>query len=70
MNVKSIGAWLGLWLAGAVMMALFLYVATGVYGDLANVQEDDATFNCWTMGNMVCGPDSPWHGFVNGFKHR
>lgn len=60
---------IGLYIAGAAVMALFIYVMTGLYGALFNVQEDDATFNCHTMGNMVCGPDAPWHGFVNNFQH-
>lgn len=55
--------------AGGLMLGLCVYVGLGVYGALANVQEDDATFNCYTMGDMNCGPNTPWHGFVNGFKH-
>lgn len=58
---------IGLYLAGVVMAGLFIYVMGGLYGALANVQEDDATFNCYVMGNMTCGESAPWHGFVNGF---
>ena len=25
----------------------------------------DLWFNCHVNGNLVCGPDTPWHGFVN-----
>ncbi len=70
MNIKAIASWVGLWFAGVLMMGLVLFVGLGVYGELASVQEDDATFNCWTMGNMTCGPDAPLHGFVNNFQHR
>jgi hypothetical protein len=29
--------------------------------------EDGApVWNCYTMGNHQCGPDSPWHGFYFG----
>ena len=59
----------GLYVAGAVMAALVLYVGLGLYGALADVQEDDALFNCHVMGDMNCGPNAPWHGFVNNFKH-
>lgn len=58
---------IGLYVAGVVMAGLFIYVMTGLYGALANVQEDDATFNCYVMGNMTCGQDAPWHGFTNLF---
>lgn len=56
---------IGLCAALAVMAALFGYVFLGLYGALANVQEDDRTWNCHVMGDMNCGPKAPWHGFVN-----
>jgi len=65
MNIKAIAAWGGLWLAGVLMGALVLYVGLGVYGALANVQEDDLTWNCHVMGDMTCGGNDPWHGFTN-----
>lgn len=51
------------------MLGLLAFVGLGVYGELASVQEDDATFNCYVMGHMTCGEASPWHGFVNEFRH-
>lgn len=56
---------IGLCVALAVMAALFSYVFLGLYGALANVQEDDRAWNCHVMGDMNCGPEAPWHGFVN-----
>lgn len=69
MNVKAIIAYVGLWLAGLVMMGLVGYVGLGLYGALFNVQEDDATWNCHVMGDMTCGEKEPWHGFTNQFRH-
>jgi hypothetical protein len=60
---------IGTYLAAIAMLALCLYVGLGLYGALADVQEDDASFNCYVMGDMNCGPSTPWHGFVNNFKH-
>jgi hypothetical protein len=59
----------GLYLALFAVLSLAAYVGLGLYGALANVQEDDASFNCHVMGDMDCGPNTPWHGFVNGFRH-
>lgn len=60
-KLKSVG----LYVAGVLMAALVLYVGLGLYGALANVQEDDKSFNCHTMGDMSCGQGAVWHGFVN-----
>lgn len=51
--------------AAVLMTGLVLYVGLGLYGALADVQEDDVSFNCYVMGDMNCGPKAPWHGFVN-----
>lgn len=32
---------------------------------LADVREDEPLWNCHVHGNQVCGPEAPWHGFVN-----
>jgi len=59
---------LGQFVVGIAFVAvcgLLFYVMLGVYGVLADVQEDDPAFNCHVMGNMVCGDSAPWHGFVN-----
>lgn len=67
MNLKSIGAYVGLWFAGALMMGLVLFVILGVLGSTGLISEDMMLFNCRFMGNWTCGPDAPWHGFVNLF---
>jgi len=59
--VKGIGTYL----AAALMGLLLGYVLLGLYGAMAEVKEDDITFNCHVMGNMICGEKAPWHGFVN-----
>lgn len=56
-SVLTIASWL--------MLFLFLFTFIGLYGAMANVQEDDATFNCYVMGDLNCGPTAVWHGFVN-----
>lgn len=57
-TVLAVASWL--------MVGLALFVGLGVYGEVADVQEDDQTFNCHMMGvNPGCGPGAPWHGFVN-----
>ncbi len=68
-GMKDFLVWATVRVAFGAMIVLVFAVFVGVYGSLANVQEDDATFNCWVMGNGHCGPAAPWHGFVNGFKH-
>jgi hypothetical protein len=44
----------GLYLALFAVLSLAAYVGLGLYGALANVQEDDASFNCHVMGDMDC----------------
>jgi len=34
---------------------------------VASAQEDDPWANCWVYGDHDCGPNGPWHGFVNLF---
>lgn len=65
---KIVG-WIILRAALVAVIALCAYVLLGAYGAVFNVQEDDATWNCHVMGDMNCGPQAPWHGFTNGFKH-
>lgn len=67
--MSKIVGWVVLRAALVAVLGICLYVGLGVYGGLANVQEDDATFNCYVMGDMNCGPNTPWHGFVNGFRN-
>lgn len=65
MNVKAVASWVMLWLAGFTMMALLLGVGLGVAGAADLIQEDDKAWNCHLMGDMNCGPNVAWHGFVN-----
>jgi hypothetical protein len=67
MNIKAIGAYATLWTAGALMMALVLFITLGVSFDLGWIEEDGLLFNCHFMGNWACGPEASWHGFVNLF---
>lgn len=67
MNLKSIGAYVTLWFAGVLMMGLVLFVVLGIAGAAELISEDMVLFNCRFMGNWTCGPDTPWHGFVNLF---
>lgn len=36
-------------------------------GVVLGSSEDDTLANCHIYGNGECGPDAPWHGFVNLF---
>lgn len=67
--MRSIGEFLVSLAALIVVAILAGLVALGVAADLGWIQEDDALWNCRIMGNWECGPDAPWHGFVNNFKH-
>jgi len=67
MNVRALAAYAGLWFAGALMMVLLLFVMLGAMSELGWISEDMIYFNCYFMGNLVCGPEAPWHGFVNLF---
>lgn len=65
--MRKLALWTVLVVASWAMVALVAFTFVGLYGALANVQEDDKTFNCWVMGDFNCGPSAPWHGFVNLF---
>lgn len=65
--VKRVLVWIMLWFAGVLMMGLILFVILGIAGELHWISEDMMLFNCRFMGNWTCGPDTPWHGFVNLF---
>lgn len=67
MNVKAITAWTVLWFAGALELALVVFVMLGVLAAFGCIPEESVFFNCHFMGNWVCGPDVPSHGFVNLF---
>ena len=67
MNVKATAAYVGLWFAGVLMMALCLFVLLGVSGEFGWIPEDSIFFYCHFMGNWTCGPDTAWHGFINLF---
>jgi hypothetical protein len=54
-------------LAAWAVLALLVVVGLGVIAELGWVTEDSALFNCLFMGNLTCGADAPWHGFVNLF---
>ncbi len=53
------------WMIGA--MALVGIVFT--YDRVMNPSEDsgDLLLNCYVYGDGDCGPNGPWHGFVNLF---
>lgn len=48
------------WVLGLSIVVGGLFVITA--------GESDPWFNCHLSGNMVCGPETAWHGFVNGFS--
>lgn len=60
-------------LISCVLLSLVMWAGFGtgyaVVGEIITAQEDDAFANCHVYGNGECGPNAPWHGFVNGFKH-
>lgn len=37
--------------------------ATGLL--IGQAEEDDTFANCHVYGDRNCGPNTPWHGFVN-----
>lgn len=52
-----------------VAVGLILGLSIVVGGALVvTASESDPWFNCHLSGNMVCGPNTAWHGFVNGFS--
>lgn len=52
-------------LAAWVVLVLLAFVGLGIWAELGWIAEDATLFNCRFMGNWTCGPDAPWHGFVN-----
>lgn len=42
-------------------------IGGGLTALVAQQPEEGLFFNCYISGNGVCGPDAPWHGFVNLF---
>lgn len=67
MNVKAVSAWVGLWLVGAVGGLILLVGVTIAYDKIADPQEDtkDIMLNCYVYGDGDCGPNAPWHGYIN-----
>jgi hypothetical protein len=54
-------------LAAWAVLALLVVVGLGVMSEIGLITEDMGLFNCLFMGNLTCGPDAPWHGFINLF---
>lgn len=53
----------------AIVFGLLLGSAILVGGAMVTTaSETDPWFNCHISGNALCGPDTPWHGFVNEFS--
>lgn len=42
-------------------------IGGGLTALVAQQPEEGLFFNCYISGNGECGPDAPWHGFVNLF---
>ena len=53
----------------AVMSWFALFGALVTYDRVMNPSEDsgDILLNCYVYGDGDCGPDGPWHGFINLF---
>lgn len=49
----------------ALLLAVCVIVACGFAIITGQPQEDTFLFNCHAHGDHECGPDEPWHGFVN-----
>jgi uncharacterized membrane protein len=59
--------WVSMWLTGVAMAVGVLAGLTVAYEVIADPQEDsnNIMLNCHVYGNGKCGPDAPWHGFIN-----
>lgn len=69
MNIKAVASYIGLWLIGALVMAFALVGAVVVYDRVVDPTEDSGNYllNCHVYGDGECGPNGPWHGFINLF---
>lgn len=68
-RVKRVATVVSLALLGWLIGALALVGGLTVYDRVANPSEDsgDLLMNCYIYGDGDCGPDGPWHGFINLF---
>lgn len=55
------------WLIPLAVAAMLATALVGLNAWMESYGEDAApVWNCYTMGDHQCGPDSPWHGFSVG----
>jgi hypothetical protein len=66
-NMPAWLVWVSMWLTGVAMAVGVLAGLTVAYEVIADPQEDsnNIMLNCHVYGNGKCGPDAPWHGFIN-----
>lgn len=67
-KVRSTGlVWFGLWLAGVAMGLVLLSGVTVAWNMISDPSEDSTNplLNCYVYGDGDCGPNAPWHGYVN-----
>lgn len=66
-NLPTWLVWACVWLSGVAMAVGILAGLTVAYDVTVNPQEDssDVMLNCYVYGDGECGPNAPWHGFIN-----
>lgn len=59
--------WVSMWLTGVAMAVGVLVGVTVAYDVIVDPQEDggNVMLNCYVYGDGKCGPNAPWHGFIN-----
>lgn len=69
MDVKRVAVVTGLVLGTWLIVTLAVIGSLFVYDRVMNPSEDsgDYALNCYIYGDGTCGPDAPWHGFINLF---
>lgn len=66
-NLPTWLVWAATWTTGVVMALGIIAGITVAYDVIVNPQEDtrDGMLNCYVYGDAKCGPNAPWHGFIN-----
>jgi hypothetical protein len=68
-KAKRIAVVTGLAVGTWIITLLALTGALFVYDRVADPSEDSGNIllNCYVYGDGDCGPNAPWHGFINLF---
>ena len=66
-NLPTWFVWACTWLSGVALALGVIAGLTVAYDVIADPQEDSGNvlLNCYAYGDGKCGPNAPWHGFIN-----